>query len=109
MGVVYPDRQARMPQLAGMGMTSAVDAFQRRHRVVGFPLAVLYKYFDDQGAYLAAVLTYYAFIAIFPLMLIATSVLGFVLQDDPRHRSGCSTPRSGSSRSSAPSSAARRA
>jgi len=60
-----------------------VDGFQRRHRVAGFPLAVLYKYFDDQGAYLAAVLTYYAFIAIFPLMLIATSVLGFVLQDDP--------------------------
>lgn len=60
-----------------------IDDFQRRHRIVGFPLAVLYKYFDDQGAYLAAILTYYAFIAIFPLMLIATSVLGFVLQDDP--------------------------
>ena len=48
-----------------------VDDFQRRHRVVGFPLAVLYKYFDDQGPYLAAILTYYAFIAIFPLLLIA--------------------------------------
>ncbi len=56
------------------------DAFQRRHRVVGFPLGVVYKYFDDQGPYLAAILTYYAFIAIFPLLLIASSVLGFVLQ-----------------------------
>lgn len=50
--------------------------------MIGFPLAVIYKFFDDQGPYLAAILTYYAFIAIFPLLLIATSVLGFVLQGD---------------------------
>lgn len=65
-----------------------VDAFQRRHPVVGFPLAVVYKYFDDQGAYLSAILTYYAFIAIFPLLLLSTSILGFLLQgnDDLRDR-----------------------
>jgi uncharacterized BrkB/YihY/UPF0761 family membrane protein len=57
-----------------------VDAFQRRHAVVGFPLAVIYKYFDDQGPYLAASISYYAFVAIFPILLIATSVLGFILQ-----------------------------
>jgi membrane protein len=57
-----------------------VDAFQRRHSVVGFPLAVLYKFIDDQGNYLAAVVTYYAFVSIFPLLLIASSVLGFLLQ-----------------------------
>ncbi|MCW2856530.1 MAG: ribonuclease [Marmoricola sp.] len=56
------------------------DAFQRRHRVVGLPLGVMYKFFDDQGNYLAAIITYYAFIAIFPMLLIASSVLGFVLQ-----------------------------
>ncbi len=60
-----------------------VDGFQRRNRVVGFPLAVVYKYFDDQGPYLAAILTYYAFISIFPVLLIASSVLGFVLQGNP--------------------------
>ena len=60
-----------------------VDDFQRRHKVVGFPLAVFYKFFDDQGPYLGAILTYYAFIAIFPLLLIASSVLGFFLQGDP--------------------------
>jgi membrane protein len=59
-----------------------VDAFPRRHAVVGFPLAVVYKFFDDQGNYLAAVVTYYAFVSIFPLLLIASSVLGFVLQGD---------------------------
>ncbi len=62
---------------------SRVDDFQRRHRVVGIPLAVVYKFFDDQGAYLSAVVTHYAFIAILPLLLIASSVLGFVLQGHP--------------------------
>nr|WP_218849564.1 YihY/virulence factor BrkB family protein [Nocardioides perillae] len=52
--------------------------------MVGVPLAVVYKYFDDQGNYLAAALTYYAFIAIFPLLLLSSSILGFVLQGDPR-------------------------
>ena len=47
------------------------------------PIGVVYKFFDDQGGYLAAVLTYYAFVAIFPLLLIASSVLGFVLQGHP--------------------------
>ncbi len=63
---------------------SKVDAFQRRHRVIGFPLAVVYKYFDDQGPYLAAALTYYAFIAIFPLMLLGTSILGLFLRGEPQ-------------------------
>jgi YihY family inner membrane protein len=44
---------------------------------------VVYKFFDDQGGYLAAVLTHYALIAILPLLLIASSVLGFVLQGHP--------------------------
>lgn len=47
------------------------------------PIAVVYKYFDDQGNYLAAILTYYAFIAIFPLLLLASSIFGFVLQGRP--------------------------
>ncbi len=57
-----------------------LDAHQRRHPVLGFPLGVIYKFFDDQGAYLAAIITYYAVVAIFPLLLIASSVLGFLLQ-----------------------------
>lgn len=63
-----------------------IDAFQRKHRVIGFPIAVIYKYFDDQGAYLAAILTYYAFIAIFPLLLLSTSILGFIVQGNDELR-----------------------
>jgi membrane protein len=50
---------------------------------MSIPLAVVYKFFDDQGNYLAATVTYYAFIAIFPLLLLASSILGFVLQGRP--------------------------
>lgn len=37
-----------------MGISERLDRFQRRHPAAGFPLAVLYKYFDDSGGYLAA-------------------------------------------------------
>lgn len=71
-----------------MGLVERVDGFQRRHPRASFPLAVLYKYFDDQGAYLAALIAYYGFVSIFPLLLLLTSVLGFVLHSDPslQHR-----------------------
>lgn len=65
-------------------ITGKVDRFQRRHPAVGYPLAVVYKFFDDQGSYLASIITYYTFIAIFPLMLIASSILGFILQGNPK-------------------------
>lgn len=62
------------------------DAWQRRHPAVALPLAVVYKFFDDQGVYLAVLVTYYAFVSVVPLLLLATSVLGFLLQDDPELR-----------------------
>lgn len=70
--------------MSGFGKRySGFDRFQQRHPWLGFPLAVLQKYGDDQGGYLAATITYYGFFAIFPLLLVLTTVLGFVL---PRHR-----------------------
>ncbi|WP_232221709.1 MULTISPECIES: YihY/virulence factor BrkB family protein [unclassified Nocardioides] len=67
-----------------MGLVGDMDRGQRRHSVFGFPLAVIYKFFDDQGNYLAAILTFYAFLSIFPLLLLGTSILGFVLEGNPR-------------------------
>jgi membrane protein len=63
--------------------TQRLDAFQQRHRWAGFPLAVIYKFFDDQGGYLAALITYYGFLSVFPLLLLLSSVLGFLLQGNP--------------------------
>jgi YihY family inner membrane protein len=51
--------------------------------VLGVPVAVLYKYIDDQGTYLAVIVTYYTLFALLPLLLMATTILGFVLQGDP--------------------------
>jgi membrane protein len=62
-----------------MPVSNRLDRFQRRHRWAGLPLAVLYKFNDDQGNYLAALLTYYGFLSMFPLLLLAVSVLGFIL------------------------------
>jgi membrane protein len=56
----------------------AFDRFQQRHAAVGLPLAVLQKYGDDQGGYLAATITYYAFFALFPFLLVLTAALGFL-------------------------------
>jgi YihY family inner membrane protein len=64
-------------------MTERVDAFQRRHPVVGFPIGVIYKFGEDQGPYLAALITYYGFLSLFPLLLLLTSALGFVLDSRP--------------------------
>ena len=69
-----------------MSVTSRLDAFQRRHRWAGYPLAVVYKYADDQGNYLAALIAYYAFLSLFPLLLLLASVLGFFLRGDPELR-----------------------
>ncbi len=65
-----------------MSVTERLDGAQRRHPVLGFPLAVVYKFVDDQGSYLAALITYYGFLSLFPLLLLLTSVLGFVLSGD---------------------------
>ncbi|MGN6415725.1 YihY/virulence factor BrkB family protein [Flexivirga sp.] len=65
------------------GAVRRVDDFQRSHSWMGFPLAVLYKFFDDQGGYLAALITYYGFLSLFPLLLLLVTALGYLLQGDP--------------------------
>ena len=62
----------------------AFDRVQRRHRALALPVAVLKKFSDDQAGNLAAVMAYYAFFSLFPLLLVFTTVLGFVLADNPQ-------------------------
>ena len=63
-------------------MISRLDGYQRRHRWLGMPLAVLYKFFEDQGTYQAALLAYYGFVSLFPLLLLLTTALGFALHSN---------------------------
>lgn len=64
-------------------MVGWLDRLQRRRRAAGFVIAVVYKFIDDQGTYLAALIVYYAFVSLFPLLLLLTTILGVVLDGHP--------------------------
>jgi YihY family inner membrane protein len=59
-----------------------VDRYQQTHRV-GVVFAVVRKFGDDRGASLAALLTYYAFVSLFPALLLFVTVLGFAMESHP--------------------------
>jgi membrane protein len=59
------------------------DRLQRRHSVLGFPYAVVKKYGDDAGGRQAALITYYGFLSVFPLLLLGVAILTRVLADHP--------------------------
>ena len=61
----------------------AVDTLQQRHAWLAVPVAVWKKFGDDQAGNLAALIAYYAFVAIFPLLLVLVTVLDIVLKNDP--------------------------
>jgi YihY family inner membrane protein len=60
-----------------------IDAFQQRHRVISFPYAVVKKFGDDAAGNLAALIAYYGFLSLFPLLLALTTVLGTILGSHP--------------------------
>jgi YihY family inner membrane protein len=62
---------------------SEVDDAQRRHPWSAVTVAVLKKFGDDRGGNWAALIAYYGFFSLFPLLLAFTTVLGFVVQGDP--------------------------
>ena len=57
------------------------DRLQREHGVLGFPYAVIKKYGDDAGGLHAALITYYGFLSVFPLLLLGVAILTRVLAD----------------------------
>jgi membrane protein len=59
------------------------DRFQQSHKWLAVPMAVVKKFGDDQAGSLAALVAYYAFFSLFPLLLVLTTILGFVLQGNP--------------------------
>lgn len=51
------------------------DRLQQKLPPVAFVLAVVKKYSDDRGGYQAALITYYGFLSLFPLLLVLTTLL----------------------------------
>lgn len=66
-----------------LGPVRRFDRYQQRKKWLAVPVAVLKKFGNDQGGNLAALVAYYAFFSIFPLLLVMTTILGFVLQGSP--------------------------
>jgi len=56
-----------------------LDSYQQRHPALGVPIAVARKFFEDESINLAAVIAFWAFFSIFPLLLIFVTLLGYFL------------------------------
>jgi YihY family inner membrane protein len=59
------------------------DRFQQRHAVLAVPVAVAKKFGDDQAGKHAALLAYYGFLSLFPLLLVFVTLLANALAGDP--------------------------
>jgi membrane protein len=68
------------------GLTERADALQRRWGLLGFVVAVQRKFSDDRAADLAALIAYFTFVALFPLLLAAISVVDIVARNDAAAR-----------------------
>jgi len=79
-------------------LVQALDDFQQRRRWLAFPVAVVKKYGEDQAGQKAALLAYYGFLSLFPLLLVAVTVLGSCSTATRSWASGSSTRPSPSSR-----------
>jgi YihY family inner membrane protein len=61
----------------------AIDQFQQRYRFTAFTYAVIKKYGEDQAGYQSALLTYYGFLSLFPLLLVLTTLTGIIAGSHP--------------------------
>lgn len=63
-----------------------VDLFQQKHQFFAFPYAVIKKFGDDNGGYQAALITYYGFLSLFPLILVTVMGMQLVFHNNPAIR-----------------------
>jgi membrane protein len=61
----------------------AIDRWQQARPLTAVPVAVAKKFTDDGASRLAALIAYWSFFSIFPLLLAFASILGFLLEDNP--------------------------
>lgn len=60
-----------------------IDAWQQRHRWSAITFAVIKKYSEDGVGQQAALLTYYAFLSLFPLLLVLTTLASVIARSHP--------------------------
>ena len=67
-------------------LIAKLDRLQQNRPWLAFPVAVWKKFGDDQAGNLAALIAYYGFASLFPLLLVFVTVLNIVLAHDPALR-----------------------
>lgn len=70
----------------GRAVLERIDQAQQRRPVTAVPVAVVKQFGDDRAGDLAALVAYYSFFSLFPLLLVFVTVAGIVLGDDPELR-----------------------
>ncbi len=60
-----------------------INNWQQRHRWPAVTYAVIKKYGEDESGYQAALLTYYAFLSLFPLLLVLTTLTSLLASNHP--------------------------
>src|SRR5580698_4377683 len=64
--------------LSPMSLLPRIDAWQRRTPAAAVVFGVLKKFSDDSLNQYAVALAWYGFLAIYPLLLVVVTVLGFI-------------------------------
>ena len=72
--------------MSPLAAIDAVDRWQRRHPAVAFPFGVVKRYGEDHGGWLGAIVTYYGFFALAPLLAVVMTVVAVVFADEPSRR-----------------------
>jgi membrane protein len=67
-------------------LLAAVDQAQQEHPWLAVPVATWKKFGDDQAGNLAALIAYYAFASVFPLLLVFVTILDIVLKNNEQLR-----------------------
>jgi YihY family inner membrane protein len=63
-----------------------LDELQQSRPALAIPVATLKKFGEDKSSNLAAMMAFWAFFSIFPLMLATVTVLGYTLPDEDKKR-----------------------
>ena len=63
-----------------------LDQYQQKHKKISFMFATVKKYTEDEAGYQAALLSYYAFLSMFPLLLVMATVIKIFLDKDSELR-----------------------
>jgi uncharacterized BrkB/YihY/UPF0761 family membrane protein len=76
------DNDGFVPELIDRNL-DRVDRLQRNHRVLAFPFAVFKRYGEDNGGWVGALISYYGFFSLFPLLVIFVTIATWVLGSRP--------------------------